>query len=134
MKRWNQIDEEIKGKTTVNSFKGELKKKLNIQKHIHYLYGKDKWAMTHTSMRLELSLLNRHLHTYHIVPSPLCPHCEIPANTIHFLLKWPKYAASRVELFGLIGPTVDKLGIDRSYYNALNTLLLIKWTSSINIK
>ena len=33
VKRWNQLDEETKGKTTVKSFKGALKKKLNIQKN-----------------------------------------------------------------------------------------------------
>jgi hypothetical protein len=124
VKRWNQLDEETKGKTTVKSFKGALKKKFNIQKNRHYSYGKDKWAVTHTRMRLGLSPLNHHLHKYHIVPSPLCPHCDIPENNIHLFLKCPKYAASRVELFGLIGPTVDKLGIDRSNHIVLNTLLL----------
>ena len=124
VKRWNQLDEETKCKTTVNNFKGALKKKFNIHKQSHYSYGKDKWAVTHTRMRLGLSPLNQHLHKYHIVQSPLCPHCDKPESTSHLLLTCQRYAASRVELFGLIGPTVDKLGIDRSNNIEMNTFLL----------
>ena len=54
-KKWNQLNEDIKCKPTVNSLKAALKKKTySVTKHKHYSYGKDKWALAHTRMRLGL--------------------------------------------------------------------------------
>ena len=127
-KKWNQLNEDIKCKPTVNSFKAALKKKYSVTKHKHYSYGKDKWAVAHTRMRLGLSPLKQHLHSYHIVPSPCCPHCDEPESTTHLLLKCNRYAASRSDLFRVIGPTVDKLGIGITNECQINNILLFGHT------
>ena len=85
-------------------------------------------SMAHTRMRLGLSPLKQHLHSYHIVPSPCCPHCDEPESTTHILLKCDRYAASRSDLFSVIGQTVDKLGIGITNECQINNILLFGHT------
>ncbi len=124
VRKWNDLDENLKIKPTVESFKSALKKKMLIKKPKHLSYGKDKWAITHTRMRLGMSPLNQHLHSIHVVPTDRCPHCGEVETTTHLLLRCDKYAASRDVMMGVIGQTVDRLGIDRLNYIEMNILLL----------
>ena len=64
VKRWNQLDRNVRGKPPINSFKAALKKIYSVPKRKHYTYGKDKWAVAHTRMRLGLGPLNQHLHSH----------------------------------------------------------------------
>ena len=64
----------------------------------------------------------------HVVPSPCCPHCDEPESTTHLLLKCNRYAASRSDLFRVIGPTVDKLGIGITNECQINNILLFGHT------
>ncbi len=124
VRRWNYLDDDIKSKTTLSCFKGALKRKLFKKKKNYYSYGRDKWAVTHTRMRLGLSPLNDELYTYHIVPSPRCPHCNETETSLHFLLECNQYVARRNEMLEAVGPTVVKLGIDITKHHDVNKLLL----------
>jgi hypothetical protein len=127
VKMWNNLEENVKTITTIASFKSALKKQLFRKKCKYYSQGMGKWATTHTRMRLGLSPLKQHLHSFHIVPSPLCEQTcchHHPESSMHYFLECQQYAASRAELLEVLGPTVDKLGIDKSDKKELNTFLL----------
>ena len=112
---WNNLDNRLKASSSLNIFKRSLKEMYFKKKQKHYSQGRGKWAVTHTRMRLGLSPLKQQLHRNHIVESPYCPHIccrEQPETTSHFFLKCIMYAASRTEMFGLLEPTLVRLGID----------------------
>ena len=76
-------------------------------------------------MRLGLSHLKEQLYSYHIIDSPFCPNicCDRqPESAEHYLLECPHYAASREQMFGVVGPTADGLGINKSI-DLVNLLL-----------
>ena len=69
-----------------------------------------------------------------IIPSPYCPHscCDrVMESSNHFLMMCPMYADSRERLFGVLGATVDKLGIDITDIIVMTNMLL-KGHDSLN--
>ncbi|KAK7012463.1 hypothetical protein R3P38DRAFT_3588267 [Favolaschia claudopus] len=47
--------------------------------------------------------LNAYLFRFHLAPSPLCPHCNMPESVPHLLLACPAYRTQRLRLFTRLG-------------------------------
>ncbi|KAK6981398.1 hypothetical protein R3P38DRAFT_3234154 [Favolaschia claudopus] len=47
--------------------------------------------------------LNAYLFRFHLAPSPLCPHCNMPESVPHLLLACPAYRTGRLRLFTRLG-------------------------------
>ena len=124
-RKWNILDDAIKELPTLGHFKNALKKSMFPKKVKLYSQFKGSASINHTRMRLGLSHLKEQLYSYHIIDSPFCPNicCDRqPESAEHYLLECPHYAASREQMFGVVGPTADELGINKSI-DLVNLLL-----------
>ena len=117
VRAWNQLGNNIKQLPILGHFKNALKRQMFSKKIKHFSQCKGKAAINHTRMRLGLSHLRQHLHSHHIIESPYCPNScwdRLAEGTEHYFLHCPQYAASRDQMLGGLGPTVDKLGVNRN--------------------
>ena len=76
-------------------------------------------------MLLRLGMHTKYINkNKNIVPSPCCPHCDQQEMCCALWFKCNRYAASRSDLFRVIGLTVDKLGIGITNECQINNVLL----------
>ena len=95
-KKWNDLNMELKNKSSVDAFKNALKKQLP-KKNPLFHYGGRLENCIQSRMRIGNSPLNDDLHTIlHVIDSPLCP-CGSGLNETseHFFFECDLYDQQR---------------------------------------
>jgi hypothetical protein len=96
---WNKLDQNIKGRPSIDSFKYHLKKKKCLKKNKLYSNHSGVRAINHTRMRLGLSGLKDQRRSYNHVDNSTCDFCGArKEDAMHYLLQCPSFAQPRVLL------------------------------------
>ena len=113
VRTWNNLNNYTRASTSLGQFKTSMRMQLFCKKIPFYSHFRGKSAVNHTQICLGLSPLRQHLYSYHIITSPDCESCEGESETpLHYLLRCPRYATKREELFQRLTVTVGRLGIE----------------------
>jgi hypothetical protein len=96
---WNDLDQAVKNKPSVQSFRMGLKIKEPKRSNLFY-HGTRLENSIHARLRIENSPLNADLcNILHVIDSPLCPCGQgLPEDAKHFFMKCPLYDQIRLEL------------------------------------
>ena len=93
---WNELPENTKNATSIDSFKRLLDPR-RVDTPPYFYIGNRKAQVLHTRIRTNCSSLNDDLYSKGIVDSPLCQ-CGSVENAHHFFFSCPLYTHIRVEL------------------------------------
>ena len=97
---WNKLDLVIKASNSKNIFKKRVLNKIRPKK-ASYFGLRDNDKIRHlTTLRLDLSPLNAHKHSYNFpdTPEPFCIVCESIEDTMHYLLLCKSFRLQRSSL------------------------------------
>jgi hypothetical protein len=95
---WNALPDLAKDAPSVNAFSHRLRKSFTTPEQFYY-EGTRRWAVHHTRLRLNCSLLNHDLCTkMFVVPSPACECGDAIEDAHHFFFVCPQYAVIRPKL------------------------------------
>lgn len=98
---WNNLPQNIKNSTSINSFKLSLDKHYNpsnIKIPKYYFDGSRRGQILHARLRMRCSSLKQHLFLRNIETDPFCSCGKVESN-MHFLLECPKFHSQRTEFF-----------------------------------
>ncbi len=134
---WNKLSLETRQSSSLKQFKKGLRLNLrtefpSFQPVLIQLYNSmsGRSSVQHSRMRMGLSPLNAHGHSYNFINNNVCPLCStIIENTFHYFLKCPTLANQRVTLMNRVTNilnTVNSLNINIFIRNSsdLHSLLL----------
>ena len=100
---WNSLDVGIKNKDTIDSFKYHLKKAKCLKKNKLYPKFSGVNAIQQTRLRLGLSGLKDHRHSYNHINNSTCDHCGArKEDAMHYLLQCPNFNRPRVVLLDAV--------------------------------
>ena len=95
---WNALSPTIRNSATLNTFKNHIYntqgERISLPKYISNVQTTRDGQIYHTRLRLQCSALNQHLHSKHIIKSPLCT-CGAVEDSTHYLLVCPNYQTLR---------------------------------------
>ena len=96
IKLWNSLDDEIKNKHTVSSFKSSIQQPKSANHSLNYNFqGYRKLAILFCRLRHNCSILNYDLYRCNLINDPSCS-CGNPCeNTFHYLFECPLYIQCR---------------------------------------
>jgi hypothetical protein len=95
--QWNQTDDLIKRSPSIDSFKYNIKKSKCLTKNKLYSKFSGASAIKHTRLRLGLSGLKAHRHSYKHIAQPNCDLCGARReDSLHYLLQCNIFAAPRL--------------------------------------
>jgi hypothetical protein len=113
---WNALNETIKSKETVESFKASFVEQKDPMKELLY-YGYRLPSVHHSRLRIGCSNLNAHLcFNLHVVPSPQCPCGYEVEDTAHYFFHCPQFTDQRHAMMQSLR-RIDNIDIN------INTLL-----------
>ena len=98
IKRWDQLDPDLRNEPDFTEFKIKLKEKLKPHKFKHYHCGFKYPNTLHTQLRVGRSFLNCHLFPIGLSITKYCQ-CGNLESIEHFLLDCKLYDHARVQLF-----------------------------------
>jgi len=102
-RRWNNLDGQIRNLGSLNQFKTALKRLHGYKIKKLYLTGLPQTHVYHTRLRLGLSGLFGHLHSYHIIADGTCQYCYLGIeDTNHYVLRCPYFNIQRITLLASI--------------------------------
>ena len=93
IRAWNNLSDEMRNASTVNSFKTLLNGNRQIPPK-HFKVGTRIGQILQARLRMECSSLNAHLYSKNIVPTPSCE-CGAFESPYHYLFHCPRYNAIR---------------------------------------
>jgi hypothetical protein len=100
---WNQLEQNIKGSPSIDSFKFNLKKKRCLKKNKLYSNYSGVRAINQTRMRLGLSGLKDQRRSYNHVDNSTCDFCGArKEDAMHYLLQCTTFAQPRVAFLDAI--------------------------------
>ena len=100
---WNKLEQNIKSRPSIDSFKYHLKKKRCLKKNKLYSYFSGVKAINQTRMRLGLSGLKDQRRSYNHVDNSTCDFCGArKEDAMHYLLQCPCFARPRVVLLDAV--------------------------------
>ena len=107
LSRWNSLEDEVKQRPTLLSFKLSLKTPKDRSKEIYY-YGQRWPSVHHARIRIGCSKLNSHLcYNLHVIPSPQCPCGFENEDPLHYFFICPQHVQQRVQLFNTVSHITD---------------------------
>ena len=124
VRAWNNLPNDVKQRTSVNSFKYNLKPE-KIQTPKHFYFGSRKAQILHTRLRTNCSSLNLDLFHRNITESPLC-HCGSVEDSQHFFFHCRTYHQHRIELLNTIAQYMN-LSLQLLLYGNPSLSLEIKY-------
>jgi hypothetical protein len=99
IRAWNKLNANIKGSTSIDSFKYHLKKHRGRKKNKLFSKFNGAKAVNHSRMRMGLSGLQAQRHDYNHVPSPKCNYCGArKEDAMHFFLQCRTFVNMRATL------------------------------------
>ena len=114
VRAWNDLPNELKSATTLDSFKERLNRSVKKTPK-HFYTGQRSLQIYHSRLRTKCSSLNSHLHSKNIIEDPHCL-CGAIEDTNHYLLQCPLYSGHRQKM-------IEDLDQILHEEVALNTLL-----------
>ncbi len=119
---WNNLDNDIKGSNTLETFTRKLNTPpLEVPKWFYL--GERSMSINHAKLRMLCSPINDHLYSHiHVIESPTCICGHNRENNKHFLLECPLFINERNEMFNNLmqlgfQPTVNNLLFGNAQYS-----------------
>ena len=95
---WNSLNNDVRNKPTLLSFKNSFNDKRDLMQELLY-YGSRWPSVHHARIRIGCSKLNSHLcHNLHVLPSPHCPCGHREEDPNHFFFNCPLFDIPRQHL------------------------------------
>ena len=110
---WNELSMLVRNSPSLSNFKCRLKGIMFPKpNHLHSL-GLGRAPVHLARLRMGLSGLNKHRHSYNYIPRPSCDSCgHIIEDNIHFFLHCPTYQRVRNTLILSVFPIVVDISPD----------------------
>ena len=119
---WNNQPIVTRQSPSYHIFKDNIKSTLFYKSQKLYNSRSGPGSVFHARLRMGLSGLNGHRHTFNFIPSSSCPSCGgKPESTTHFLLKCPTYDTIRGELLATIIAIISNSSIGQAAWLQLRT-------------
>ena len=97
IRMWNNLDESLKTKPTISSFKHNLQT-ITFQPS-YFAFGKRHLSVLHARIRNNCSNFNNDLFNNHLRDDPLCSWCNETEDGEHYLVHCNKYRNERHQFF-----------------------------------
>ena len=94
---WNSLPHTTQQAPSVKTFKALIRGPNYLNPYHQKCNGK--YLSWLSRLRMGLSALNSHRHTYNFITSPTCTHCNEEETTAHYLLHCSRYAGARAHFF-----------------------------------
>ena len=94
VREWNILPIEIRQINETESFKRAITKS-NPSPNLLFYYGKRKFNVIHSRMRMGCSKLNSHLFQHHVIDSSACSCGNPHEDPFHYFLECPRYTVLR---------------------------------------
>ena len=128
---WNGLDPPLRVSPSLLIFKLNLKKILFTTNNLLYSVHNNRGSLNQSRMRMGLSGLNAHRHTYGFIAQNNCPRCQSPKeDPFHFFFVCPYYTAHRQTLFDQVIPFFTG---DLEYLSRFDTLSRANKIQVLNI-
>lgn len=107
---WNNTSISIRSSPSLSIFKKTLKHSLFPESNPLNSYGTGRGAIHQARMRMGLSGLNFHRHSYNFISSPKCENCgHRKEDPLHYLLVCPSYTTARTGMLEIIAPLIHHI-------------------------
>jgi hypothetical protein len=96
IRAWNSLETNLRNRTSIDSFKYNLKKAKSRKKFKLYSKFNGSQAVNHARMRMGLSGLKAQRHSYNHVTNSICDYCGAKKeDAMHYFLQCRAFAAMR---------------------------------------
>ena len=113
IRKWNDLDDDVKRNTCIQTFRENISAENNVKKW--YSYGSRKVNIIHAQLRMKCSNLKHHLLNLHVIEDATCACLTGIENTIHYFMECPLYFTERQKLITDIS-SISDFNIDTILY------------------